>query len=105
MKNHFTWVNELPSLHDAALKKFGSEAEVAHQISLLRRRLKYQGPDRKSPFPLRGGPYDGQTLWLTQPCTGIFSVAGQRGHYAPNVKGLRLSQLHNVNELCWEELK
>ena len=105
MKNHFTWVNELPSLHDAALKKFGSEAEVAHQISLLRRRLKYQGPDRKSPFPLRGGPYDGQTLWLTQPDTGIFSVAGQRGRYAPKVQERGRSRLHNVNELCWEELK
>ncbi len=41
MKNHFTWVNELPSLQEAAVRKFGSVEAVAHQIALLNRRLKY----------------------------------------------------------------
>lgn len=35
----------------------------------------------KKPYKLVGGPWDGETLYLTSPSTLAFEVNGQRGYY------------------------
>ena len=44
------------------------------------------GKAKKSKFKCDGGPYDGESLYLTQGSTAVMTVKGQKGQYIFNQK-------------------
>lgn len=50
----------------------------------MKRRKPTPRQGRKSPHKLKGGPFDGHTLYLCSPGTLTFTVKGQSGRYNSN---------------------
>ncbi len=87
----------MKTLIQAAVEKFGDLNGVRHAIALLKRRQRRAPVDGKKPYLLDGGPYHGNTLWLTGPRTVPFVTPGYRGLY--------VEQSGKSNTLYWKDLK
>lgn len=49
---------------------------------------------KKRKWPLSGGPYDGQTIFLATPTTMVFTASGQTGRYRQGKSSYIASACH-----------